>query len=135
MNIAQVKSEYTITGRELQQVKTNFIGSNSEKIKESREKIPPQSAREDFFPSAQIENQRRILFMPKGDAVCQQKSEFTQKPFQKIPEACKTTGLSRYYLRKGCKTGTIPHVRSGPTYYINVPELLRRLNAESGRTG
>ena len=42
-------------------------------------------------------------------------------PFQKIPEACKTTGLSQYYLRKGCKDGTIPHIKSGPTYYINVP--------------
>ena len=34
-------------------------------------------------------------------------------PFQKIPEACKTTGLSKYFLRNGCKDGTIPHVRSG----------------------
>ena len=51
-------------------------------------------------------------------------------PFQKIPEACKTTGLSQYFLRKGCKDGTIPHVRSGSTYYINVPELLRQLSAE-----
>lgn len=50
-------------------------------------------------------------------------------PFQKIPEACKTTGLSQYYLRKGCKDGSIPHIRSGPTYYINVPELLEKLKA------
>jgi hypothetical protein len=54
-------------------------------------------------------------------------------PFQKIPEACKTTGLSQYYLRKGCKDGSIPHVKSGPTYYINVPELLEKLKA--GGTG
>ena len=50
-------------------------------------------------------------------------------PFQKIQEACKTTGLSQYYLRKGCKDGTIPHIKSGPTYYINVPELLKKLGA------
>ena len=50
-------------------------------------------------------------------------------PFQKIPEACKTTGLSQYYLRKGCKDGSIPHTRSGQTYYINVPELLEKLKA------
>ena len=25
-------------------------------------------------------------------------------PFQKIAEACKSTGLSQYYLRQGCKT-------------------------------
>lgn len=54
-------------------------------------------------------------------------------PFQKIPEACKTTGLSQYFLRKGCKAGTIPHVKSGGTYYINVPALLRQLGAESER--
>lgn len=48
-------------------------------------------------------------------------------PFQKIPEACRTTGLSQYYLRKGCKDGSIPHIKSGPTYYINVPELLKGL--------
>lgn len=50
-------------------------------------------------------------------------------PFQKIPEACRTTGLSQYYLRKGCKNGSVPHTKSGSTYYINIPELLKRLNA------
>lgn len=71
--------------------------------------------------------------MSKNDAVCQRKAENNAIPFQKIPEACRTTGLSQYYLRKGCKAGTIPHIRSGSTYYINVPELLRRLNAEGER--
>lgn len=55
--------------------------------------------------------------------------EIKTTPFQKIPEACKTTGLSQYYLRKGCKDGTIPHIKSGPTYYINVPELMKKLGA------
>lgn len=50
------------------------------------------------------------------------------KPFQKIPEACRTTGLSQYFLRKGCKDGSIPHIKSGPTYYINVPELFEQLS-------
>lgn len=52
-------------------------------------------------------------------------------PFQKIAEACKTTGLSATYLRKGCKDGTIPHIVSGGgrggTYYINIPALLKQL--------
>lgn len=43
------------------------------------------------------------------------------KPFQKIGEACKSTGLSMYFLRNGCKDNTIPHVMSGGTYYINIP--------------
>lgn len=48
-------------------------------------------------------------------------------PFQKIAEACKTTGLSQYYLRQGCKNDTIPHVKSGGVYYINVQALMETL--------
>ena len=50
-------------------------------------------------------------------------------PLQKIKDACKTTGLSQYYLRKGCKDGTVPCVKSGNTYYVNVPALLNQLGA------
>ena len=49
--------------------------------------------------------------------------------FQKIPEACKSTGLSKYFLRNGCKNGTIPHVRSGSVYYVDVEALLKKLGA------
>lgn len=49
-------------------------------------------------------------------------------PYQKIADACKTTGLSQYFLRNGCKDGSIPHVRSGTTYFVNVPALLENLN-------
>lgn len=48
-------------------------------------------------------------------------------PYQKIALASRTTGLSQYYLRKGCKDGTIPHIRSGTTYYINIPALLEQI--------
>ena len=48
-------------------------------------------------------------------------------PFQKIMEACKTTGLSQYFLRQGCKNGTVPHIKSGGVYYINVPALVEQL--------
>lgn len=51
-------------------------------------------------------------------------------PFMKIKDACTKTGLSQHYLRKGCIDGTIPHIRSGKTYYINIPALLKKLNAE-----
>ena len=34
-----------------------------------------------------------------------------------------------YYLRNGCKDGTVPHVKSGTTYMVNVPELLEKLKA------
>lgn len=52
-------------------------------------------------------------------------------PFQKIKDACRTTGLSQYYLRSGCKDGTIPHVKSGGVYYVNIPALLAKLGAEA----
>lgn len=52
-------------------------------------------------------------------------------PFQTIPQASKTTGLSQFYFRKGCKEGTVPHVLSGTTYYIDVPTLLERLRAQT----
>ena len=55
------------------------------------------------------------------------KEEMPTVPFQKITETCKTTGLSQYFLRKGCKDGTVPHVKSGGVYYINVPELMGTL--------
>lgn len=51
----------------------------------------------------------------------------TGTPFQKIREACVTTGLSQFYLRNGCKDGSIPHIKSGGVYYINVPALLKKL--------
>ena len=51
-------------------------------------------------------------------------------PFQRIPAACRITGLSQHYLREGCKAGTVPHVKAGGTYMINVPALLRQLGAE-----
>lgn len=51
-------------------------------------------------------------------------------PFQKFTEASRTTGLSQYFLRQGCKNGTVPHIKSGGTYYVNVPALLRQLGAD-----
>lgn len=47
-----------------------------------------------------------------------------QTPFQTIEQACKTTGLSMYYLRRGCWAGTVPHVKSGRVYYIPEPAQL-----------
>lgn len=51
-------------------------------------------------------------------------------PFQTIPQATRLTGLPQGWLRDGCKAGTVPHVRSGQVYLINVPALLRQLGAE-----
>ena len=53
------------------------------------------------------------------------------KPFLKVKDACRVTGLSQFYLRNGVRDGTIPHIRSGSTIYINVPKLLEQLNKET----
>ena len=52
-------------------------------------------------------------------------------PFQTIVDASRTTGLSQYYLRIGCRDGSVPHVKSGRTFLVNIPALLRKLDAES----
>lgn len=49
--------------------------------------------------------------------------------FQKIEDAVRTTGLSAYYLRRGCREGSIPCVRSGRTIYVNVAKLLQQYGA------
>lgn len=54
-----------------------------------------------------------------------------EEPYQKIADACQTTGLSQFFLRKGCRDGSVPHVRSGRTYYIDVPALLEKLSINS----
>ena len=35
------------------------------------------------------------------------KEEMPTVPFQKIAEACKTTGLSQYFLRQGSRTSRV----------------------------
>ena len=53
-------------------------------------------------------------------------------PFMKIAAASR--GLSQFYLRQGCKDGSIPHIKSGTVYLVNVNKLLRQLDAEGGAT-
>lgn len=57
------------------------------------------------------------------------------QPFQKIADAVKTTGLSAYYLRQGCRDGSVPHVKSGSVYFVNIPALLRKLGADGSEAG
>lgn len=51
-------------------------------------------------------------------------------PFLNIEKTCEVTGLSMYYLRNGCRSGEVPCLKSGRVYMVNVPALLRKLNAE-----
>ncbi len=51
-------------------------------------------------------------------------------PFLKLREAAEVTGLSVFFLRSHCKDGSIPHVKSGSTYYVDVPALLDKLRSQ-----
>lgn len=48
--------------------------------------------------------------------------------FQTIADATRTTGLSQYYIRHGCREGTIPHIKSGNKFLVNIPLLLERMD-------
>ena len=52
-------------------------------------------------------------------------------PYQGLRVASLITGQAVSWLRDGCKNGTIPHIRVGQEYRINVPRLLEQLEAES----
>lgn len=49
------------------------------------------------------------------------------KTYVKLKEAVKITGLSEYYLRRGCRSGEIPSIRCGNVFYVNLPETLEKL--------
>lgn len=53
--------------------------------------------------------------------------------FQTIADATRTTGLSQYFIRRGCKDGSIPHVKSGSKFLVNVPLLLEAMDRQSIR--
>ena len=55
-----------------------------------------------------------------------------KQPFQKIADAATITGLSQYYLRQGCRDGSVPHIKSGSVYFVNIPALLQKLGADGG---
>lgn len=55
-------------------------------------------------------------------------------PFKKIKDAATVTGLSQFFLRRGCKDGSVPCVKSGATYYVNIPLLLEKLSAKEAQT-
>ena len=52
------------------------------------------------------------------------------QPFQTIPAAAQTIGLSEHELQNGCKDGTIPHVWSQGKCFVDIPALWDKLDAE-----
>lgn len=53
------------------------------------------------------------------------------RQFQTIAETSRTTGLSQYYIRCGCRGGTVPHIKSGSKFMVNVPLLIEQMNRQS----
>ncbi len=51
--------------------------------------------------------------------------------FMSLVDACKETGLSVIYLRKGCRDGSVPHIMAGRKYLVNVVALREMLDAQS----
>jgi hypothetical protein len=51
--------------------------------------------------------------------------------FYSIKDAAIETGLSQYAIRNGVKDGTVPHIKRGEKYYINMPLFRRQLDGES----
>ena len=43
-------------------------------------------------------------------------------------------GLSLWYIREGCTAGTIPHIRVGRDYRIDMQQLREQLKRESQNT-
>lgn len=51
--------------------------------------------------------------------------------FQTIADASRTTGLSQYFLRRGCKAGIVPHIKSGNKFLVNAPLLIEQMDQMS----
>jgi len=47
-----------------------------------------------------------------------------------LREASRRTGLSYDYLRKGCLSGDLIHIRAGSKILINFNKLIDKLNGE-----
>ena len=57
----------------------------------------------------------------------------TEKVFYSVKEAAAKTGLSQKFIRSGLEDKSIPYVKSGNKYMINLPLWMEGLDRESGR--
>ena len=56
-------------------------------------------------------------------------------PYQSISNAARISGFSTYYIRNGCKDGSIPHVMCGNEYRINMGRWYELLNVSAAENG
>lgn len=51
------------------------------------------------------------------------RSNLDGKRFLSIRDAATVTGLSQYFLRAGCRDGSVPCIKSGRKYLVDVQSL------------
>lgn len=51
--------------------------------------------------------------------------------FLSIKAAAQATGLSQVFLRAGCRDGSVPHIKAGVKFLVNMPLLLEHLDTAS----
>lgn len=47
--------------------------------------------------------------------------------YQSVRGAAEITGLSRHFILNGCKAGTVPHIKVGVDYRIDMPLFFQQL--------
>lgn len=62
------------------------------------------------------------------------RSNLDGKRFLSIRDAATVTGLSQFFLRNGCRDGSVPCIRSGRKYLIDVQALNAMFDALRGVT-
>ena len=50
--------------------------------------------------------------------------EKQETPFCTIPEAARRSGLSEFFIRRGCRNGQIPCIKAGEKYLIDFAGLV-----------
>lgn len=51
--------------------------------------------------------------------------------FASIKEASRITGLSQYFIRAGCRAGTIPHIMCGNRYKVDLQRMQDHLDSQT----
>lgn len=57
-----------------------------------------------------------------------------QPQFVTVDQAVNQTGLSKYYIRRQLRAGTIPYIKAGRKYLINLP-LFKEMLEQQSREG
>lgn len=62
------------------------------------------------------------------------RSNLDSRRFLSIRDAATVTGLSQFFLRNGCRDGSVPCIRSGRKYLVDVQSLNAMFDERVGVT-